>query len=153
VIKTMKNQKNATGQSRSSKIGHPKMSKGDEPVRLDKWLWAARFTKTRSIARDLIQSGKVTINQQRAKPSRAVELGAVIKIPAGFDFKIVVVEQIRDKRQSAPLAQEMYRETEESVEQREKNVQARQLSAFHSPKPDSRPDKKQRRQIIKFKHQ
>lgn len=129
------------------------MSKGDEPVRLDKWLWAARFTKTRSIARDLIQSGKVTINQQRAKPSRAVELGAVIKIPAGFDFKIVVVEQIRDKRQSAPLAQEMYRETEESVEQREKNAQARQLSAFHSPKPDSRPDKKQRRQIIKFKHQ
>lgn len=149
----MKNQKNATGQSTTSKIGHSKMSKGDEPVRLDKWLWAARFTKTRSIARDLIQSGKVTINQQRAKPSRAIELGAVIKIPVGFDFKIVVVEQIRDKRQSAPLAQEMYSETEGSVEQREKNAQARQLSAFHSPKPDSRPDKKQRRQIIKFKHQ
>jgi len=155
----MKNQKNATGQSTTSKIGHStkigrsKMSKGDEPVRLDKWLWAARFTKTRSIARDLIQSGKVTINQQRAKPSRAIELGAVIKVPVGFDFKIVVVEQIRDKRQSAPLAQEMYSETEESVEQREKNAQARQLSAFHSPKPDSRPDKKQRRQIIKFKHQ
>jgi ribosome-associated heat shock protein Hsp15 len=149
----MKNQKNAAESSRPSKVGHPKTPVDSDPVRLDKWLWAARFTKTRSIARDLIQSGKVTINQQRAKPSRAVELGAVIKIPAGFDFKIVVVEQIRDKRQSAPLAQEMYRETEESVEQREKNAQARQLSAFHSPKPDSRPDKKQRRQIIKFKHQ
>jgi ribosome-associated heat shock protein Hsp15 len=65
----------------------------------------------------------------------------------------VVVEKIFDKRQSAPLAQTMYTETEESVVQREKNAQARQLSAFHSPKPDNRPDKKQRRQIIKFKHQ
>jgi ribosome-associated heat shock protein Hsp15 len=149
----MKNQKPASGQSKSSKIGHSKMSSNDEPVRLDKWLWAARFTKTRSIARDLIQSGKVTINQQRAKPSRAVEIGSQLKIPVGFDIKIVVVEKIFDKRQSAPLAQTMYTETEESVVQREKNAQARQLSAFHSPKPDNRPDKKQRRQIIKFKHQ
>jgi ribosome-associated heat shock protein Hsp15 len=156
----MKNQKTASVHTKSSKIGHPnakighpKMSSNDEPVRLDKWLWAARFTKTRSIARDLIQSGKVTINQQRAKPSRAVELGSLIKIPLGFDIKIVVVEQIFDKRQSAPIAQTMYTETEESIAQREKNAQARQLSAFHSPKPDNRPDKKQRRQIIKFKHQ
>ncbi|MBT1451389.1 heat-shock protein [Glaciecola sp. XM2] len=125
----------------------------DEPVRIDKWLWAARFTKTRSLARDLVQQGKVTINQQRAKPSRPVELGAMIKIPAGFDTKTVVVEQILDKRQSAPLAQKMYSETPESVELRAKNAQARKLSIFHSPRPDQRPDKKQRRQIIKFKHQ
>ncbi|MFT6268168.1 MAG: ribosome-associated heat shock protein Hsp15 [Alphaproteobacteria bacterium] len=122
-------------------------------VRLDKWLWAARFCKTRAIARDLVQAGKVQYNQQRTKPSRLVELGAKIKIPSGYDEKIVTVEGIKDKRQGAVNAQALYNETEESIKQRDKNAQARKLSAFHSPKPDSRPDKKQRREIIKFKHQ
>jgi ribosome-associated heat shock protein Hsp15 len=122
-------------------------------VRLDKWLWAARFCKTRSIARDLVQSGKVSYNGERSKPSRVVELGAVLKIPAGFDEKVVIVNTVLRNRQGAAIAKTMYSETPESVEKREKNAQARKLSAFHSPKPDSRPDKKQRRQIIKFKHQ
>jgi ribosome-associated heat shock protein Hsp15 len=122
-------------------------------VRLDKWLWAARFCKTRSIARDLVQSGKVSYNGERSKPSRVVELGAVLKIPAGFDEKVVIVNTVLTNRQGAAIAKTMYSETPESVEKREKNAQARKLSAFHSPKPDSRPDKKQRRQIIKFKHQ
>nr|WP_136250872.1 ribosome-associated heat shock protein Hsp15 [Ningiella ruwaisensis] len=122
-------------------------------VRLDKWVWAARFCKTRSLARDLIAAGKITYNGQRAKPSRIAEAGAVVKIPAGFDVKTVVIEKVEEKRQSAPLAQQMYTETQESIELRERNAEARKLSAFHSPKPDSRPDKKQRRQIIKFKHQ
>lgn len=125
----------------------------DIPVRLDKWIWAARFCKTRSIARELIQSGKVTYNGQRAKPSRAVEIGAIVKLPTGFDSKIVVIEQINDKRQSASLAQAMYTETADSIDARMRNAQARKLSIFHSPRPDSRPDKKQRRQIIKFKSQ
>lgn len=122
-------------------------------IRLDKWLWAARFCKTRAIARDLVQSGKVQYNQQRTKPSRVVEPGALLKIPSGYDEKIVSVLIIKDKRQSATDAQTMYEETSDSIKQREKNAQARKLSAFHSPKPDSRPDKKQRREIIKFKHQ
>jgi ribosome-associated heat shock protein Hsp15 len=124
-----------------------------ESVRLDKWLWAARFCKTRSIARDLISSGKVQYNQQRAKPSRVVELGAIIKVPVGYDEKIVKVLKLHDKRLGAELAQLLFEETPESIAQREKNNQARKLSLFHSPRPDSRPDKKQRRQIIKFKHQ
>ncbi|MFW8591153.1 ribosome-associated heat shock protein Hsp15 [Glaciecola sp. 2405UD65-10] len=124
-----------------------------ESLRLDKWLWAARFCKTRSIARDLISSGKVQYNQQRAKPSRVVELGAIIKVPAGYDEKIVKVLKLHDKRLGAELAQLLFEETPESIAQREKNNQARKLSLFHSPRPDSRPDKKQRRQIIKFKHQ
>jgi ribosome-associated heat shock protein Hsp15 len=80
-------------------------------------------------------------------------VGAKIKIPSGYDQKIITVESINDKRQSAILAQALYSETSQSIIQREKNAQARELSAFHSPKPDSRPDKKQRREIIKFKHQ
>lgn len=128
-------------------------SKDANAVRLDKWLWAARFFKTRALARDAVQSGKVQYNGQRSKPGKAVELGAIIKIPAGFDIKEVTILQISEQRKGAPLAQLMYQESADSIEQREKNAQARKLSSFHSPKPDSRPDKKQRRQIIQFKQQ
>ena len=122
-------------------------------VRLDKWLWAARFYKTRSIARDAVQSGKVQYNGQRSKPGKIVELGANIKVPQGFDLKEVVVLQVKEQRLGAPLAQLMYEETLASETLRASNAEARRLSAFHSPKPDGRPDKKQRRQIIQFKHQ
>ncbi len=132
------------------KTNKPEQSQG---VRLDKWLWAARFCKTRTLARDLVQSGKVQYNNQRSKPSRLVELGAVVKVPQGFDIKEVVIKQLEENRRSAPLAQLMYEETPDSIAQREKNAEARKLSAFHSPKPDHRPDKKQRRQIIRFKQQ
>ena len=127
---------------------------GDQvPVRLDKWLWAARFCKTRSIARELVNAGKVQYNKQRAKPSKLVELGAIIKVPMGYDERLVVVKRLLEKRQSATIAQTLYEELAESVEQRQKNQEARMLSLFHSPRPDSRPDKKQRRQIIQFKQQ
>ncbi|AFV87381.1 heat-shock protein [Alteromonas mediterranea] len=122
-------------------------------VRLDKWLWAARFFKTRAIARDMVQSGKVQYNGQRTKPGKHVELGAMIKVPAGWDNREIKVLGLSDKRLSAPLAQALFEETAESVTKREENQAARKLSAFHSPKPDHRPDKKQRRQIIKFKQQ
>jgi ribosome-associated heat shock protein Hsp15 len=136
---------------------HTPKRKGQEieglDVRLDKWLWAVRFCKTRAIARDLVASGKVHYNQQRAKPSRIVEIGAMIKVPIGPDEKVVEVLGLENNRQSAVKAQLLYCETDASLAQREKNTQARKLSAFYSPKPDSRPDKKQRREIIKFKHQ
>ena len=122
-------------------------------VRLDKWLWAARFFKTRAIARDMVQSGKVQYNGQRTKPGKHVELGAMIKVPAGWDNREIKVLGLSDKRLSAPLAQALFEETAESVTKREENQAARKMSAFHSPKPDHRPDKKQRRQIIKFKQQ
>lgn len=122
-------------------------------VRLDKWLWAARFCKTRALAREMIQAGKVEYNGQRSKPSKLVEVGATVKVPAGYDVKEVEILQVSEQRKGAPLAQLMYQETEQSQALREKNAEARKLSAFHSPRPDSRPDKKQRRQIIQFKHQ
>ena len=122
-------------------------------VRLDKWLWAARFYKTRSIARDAVQSGKVQYNGQRSKPGKIVELGASLKVPQGYDLKEVVVMQLKEQRQGAPLAQLMYQETQASETLRASNAEARKLSIFHSPRPDHRPDKKQRRQIIQFKQQ
>ena len=122
-------------------------------VRLDKWIWAARLTKTRALARDLIQAGKVRYNGQKSKPGKIVELGALIKVPAGWDVKEVEVTGIEEKRQPAKLAELMYQETADSVAKREQNQLARKMQTFHSPKPENRPDKKQRRELIKFKHQ
>lgn len=129
-----------------------KTSEQNQEVRLDKWLWAARFFKTRGLARDSIQGGKIRYNGQRCKPSRTVDVGAQLLIPRGYDNIEVVVQKILDKRQSAPIAQTMYEETDQSIDQREKNQQARNLAAFHSPRPDNKPDKKQRRDLIKFKN-
>ncbi len=128
-------------------------NKNAPEVRLDKWLWAARLFKTRSLARTAVQAGKVHYNGQRTKPSKVVELGATVKVPAGYDTKELVINEIVEQRRGAALVQDMYRETQSSLEQRERNAQARKLSVFHSPKPETKPDKKQRRQIIELKHQ
>lgn len=129
------------------------MKSNSDAVRLDKWLWAARFYKTRSIARNMVDGGKVHYNGQRSKPSKIVELGAVITLRQGQDDKTIKIEKISDQRRGAPEAQLLYTETDESIAKREENHQKRKLNAFHSPSPDRRPDKKQRRDIIKFKHQ
>ena len=134
-------------------MSNGKRNDTDAGVRLDKWLWAARLFKTRAVARDMVQAGKVHYNGQRTKPGKVVEPGAMIKVPAGWDVKELKVLGLSDKRLGAPLAQALYEETSESVAQREANQTARKLSAFHSPRPEQRPDKKQRRQIIKFKQQ
>ncbi|ENM3943144.1 MULTISPECIES: ribosome-associated heat shock protein Hsp15 [Vibrio] len=125
------------------------MSSSAEEVRLDKWLWAARFYKTRSLARNMVEGGKVHYNGQRAKPSKSVELGAQITLRQGHDEKTVIIEKISDQRRGAPEAQQLYRETAESITKRERNDMMRQLN----PSPDRRPDKKQRRDLLKFIHQ
>ncbi len=122
-------------------------------VRLDKWLWAARFYKTRSVARTMVDGGKVHYNGQRSKPSKIVELGAVVSLRQGNEEKTVIIEKISDQRRGAPIAQTLYRETQESIQNREENQQKRKLNALYSPSPEKRPDKKQRRDIIKFKQQ
>ncbi|KNC68705.1 ribosome-associated heat shock protein Hsp15 [Pseudoalteromonas ardens] len=120
-------------------------------VRLDKWLWAARFYKTRTIAREMIQGGKVHYNGQRCKPSRMVEAGAVIKLAQGFDEKEVTVLQVMEKRQSAPIAQTLYEESAASLEKRAQNAIARKNNSFFAPRPEHKPDKKQRRELLKLK--
>ena len=128
------------------------MSSEEKAVRLDKWLWAARFYKTRSIARNMVDGGKVHYNGQRSKPSKIVELGAVITLRQGNEEKTVTIEKISAHRGGAPIAQTLYEETTESLAKREEFAKQRKLHA-HNPAPERRPDKKQRRDIIKFKHQ
>ncbi|APC09798.1 ribosome-associated heat shock protein Hsp15 [Providencia rettgeri] len=123
-----------------------------EPVRLDKWLWAARFYKTRAIAREMIEGGKVHYNGQRTKPGKIVELRALIKLRQGNDERIVEIIEISSQRRGAPDAQRLYCETTESIAQREKLTQARKMNALTMPHPDRRPDKKERRTLLKFKH-
>ncbi|MDC9598137.1 ribosome-associated heat shock protein Hsp15 [Xenorhabdus anantnagensis] len=124
----------------------------DQVVRLDKWLWAARFYKTRSIARDVIEGGKVHYNGQRSKPSKLVELNAKIKLRQGNDEKTVTVLALSSHRRSATEAQQLYQETAESITNREKMALARKMNALTMPHPDRRPDKKERRTLIKFKN-
>ena len=123
-------------------------------VRLDKWLWAARFFKTRSLAKQAIEGGKVHYNGERCKVSKEVELGATLTIRQGWDAKTVEVQALSDQRRGAPEAQCLYCETEDSIKQRE--ARAAQRKAF-GPGADlisrERPNKKQRRQIHRFKQQ
>ncbi|AWX13695.1 heat-shock protein [Mergibacter septicus] len=125
----------------------------DNQVRLDKWLWAARFYKTRSLAREMIDGGKVHYNGQRAKPSKIVEVGAMLKLRQGSDEKEIEILALSAQRRSAPIAQQLYRETAESIKKREQLALIRKANALSMPHPDRRPNKKERRDLLKFKHQ
>ncbi len=120
-------------------------------IRLDKWLWAARFYKTRALARSMIEGGKVHYNGQRSKPGKLVEVGALLRIRQGYDEKEVRVLALSVQRLSAAQAQLLYAETDESIVKRERNAEAHRLNALYAPHPDSKPDKKQRRDIMRFK--
>lgn len=125
--------------------------KSSEEVRLDKWLWAARFYKTRAMAREMIEGGKVHYNGQRSKPGKVVELNAELTLRQGNDERTVVVAGITAQRRPASEAQQLYRETDASIEKREKMAQALKMNALTMPHPDRRPDKKERRDLMKFK--
>ena len=120
-------------------------------IRLDKWLWAARFYKTRALARSMIEGGKVHYNGQRSKPGKLVEVGAMLRIRQGHDEKEVQVLALSVQRLSAAQAQLLYAETDESIVKREKNAEAHRLNALYAPHPDTKPDKKQRRDLMRFK--
>ncbi len=121
-------------------------------VRLDKWLWAARFYKTRALAREMVEGGKVHYNGQRTRPSKNVELDAEIVLRQGNDQRTVIVKGITDQRRPASEAALLYEETAQSVENREKVALARKMNALTMPHPERRPDKKERRDLIKFKY-
>jgi ribosome-associated heat shock protein Hsp15 len=122
-----------------------------QKVRLDKWLWAARFFKTRAQAKAAIEGGKVQIDGQRAKSSKDIPLGAVIKIRQGWDEKTVIVDNVTDQRRGATEAAALYSETPESISQREQRIAERKASNQSLSFQDQRPNKKQRRQIHRFK--
>lgn len=121
----------------------------DENVRIDKWLWAARFFKTRSLAKAAIEGGKVHHLQDRIKVSRNVTIGMQLTIQQGFDKKTIVINKISSQRGPAPIAQMLYTETPESIEKRE--LIAAQRKLHYIPQPDHRPNKKERRDLHKFK--
>ena len=123
-----------------------------EAVRLDKWLWAARIYKTRALAREMIEGGKVHYNGQRSKPGKVVELNATLLLRQGNDERTIVVKGITEQRRPASEAVALYEETAESIEKREKMALARKMNALTMPHPDRRPDKKERRDLMRFKH-
>lgn len=120
-------------------------------LRLDKWLWAARFFKTRSLAKAAIEGGKVHLDGQRVKVSREIAVGDTLQIRQGWDEKIIVVKQLCDQRRGAPEAQRLYEETAGSITRREAEAAARKAAGGMIDRPAQRPSKKQRRQIHRFK--
>lgn len=120
-------------------------------LRLDKWLWAARFFKTRSLAKAAIEGGKVRLDGQRVKVSKEICVGDILQVRQGWDEKTVVVQALSDQRRGAPEAQALYRETAESLEKREAEAAARKAAGGMIERPAHRPTKKQRRQIHRFK--
>lgn len=124
-------------------------STDDIKVRIDKWLWAARFFKTRGIAKQMIEGGKVHYNGQRTKCSKIVEVGAELEIRQGFDTKTIIVIALSEQRRGAPEARLLYEETEQSIEKREDAALKRKLA--NNAAPAQRPNKKDRRQIRGFR--
>jgi len=120
-----------------------------DAVRIDKWLWAARFFKTRSLAKTAIEGGKIQIDGVKAKASRQLELGAILTIRQGLDTRTVIVSALSDQRRGAPEAMLLYSETAESVVLREENA-AKRKAINNASVSDGKPNKKQRRQIHRF---
>lgn len=123
----------------------------EEKVRIDKWLWAARFFKTRSMAAQAVSGGKVHLNGARIKPARIVQKGDELRIRRGEVEFVVIVQDIADRRGPAREAQLLYEETEASIRLREETREQKRLEAAgRMYGPVKRPDKRARRQIRSF---
>lgn len=121
-----------------------------EKVRLDKWLWAARFFKTRSLAKTAIEGGKVHSQGERCKAAKEIRCGDELAIRCGYDVRTVVVQELSDVRRGAPQAQLLYSETPESIEKRELAAQMRKAGAL-GIQTQGRPTKKQRRELAQWR--
>ncbi len=128
-------------------------SKGFSPeaVRLDKWLWAARFFKTRALARQAIEGGKVTLNDVRAKPAKTVRPGDRLEISRGSEKIEVVVKALSEQRGPAKVAVTLYEETEASQQRRARLAEERKMAAMAIQHDPRKPDKHARRKMQKFK--
>lgn len=117
-------------------------------VRLDKWLWAARFYKTRALSAEAIDKGQVRVNGQVAKASREPRVGDTIEFRQGHDLRAVVVRGLSTVRGSAPVAQQLYEETSESVARRSAMAEQRRLAPEPAlSQPMGRPTKRDRRTL------
>ena len=120
-----------------------------EKVRLDQWLWAARFYKTRSLSKTAINSGKEKVNGKSCKPSKEIVIGDEVLIRAKYSQKTVIVSFLSNIRQKATLASKLYVETEKSIDIRLKE-KALKKSSFYLRTNSVKPNKKQRRQLDSF---
>jgi ribosome-associated heat shock protein Hsp15 len=120
-------------------------------IRIDRWLWAARFFKTRSLAKTAVEGGKVHVDGQRAKPAKELRLGQTLTIRKGLQEQTVVVEALSEQRGSATIAQTLYKETPESIELREISVSRRRMERAGLTVPSGRPNKKDRRALSQLK--
>ncbi len=123
-------------------------------VRADKWLWAARFFRTRSLAKEAIESGKVHMNGAKIKVSKELQIGDTLTIRQGhatrLEEKTVVIKALSENRGNATIAATLYEETTESLVRREFMAEQRKLDNL--ARPDSRPSKKDRRKLEQFKN-
>ncbi len=120
-------------------------------VRLDKWLWAARFFKTRGLATEAVDGGKVHVNGERVKAARPVKLGDRLEIRRGPELMEVRVLALTDHRGPATAAQALYEESADSRTRREEQTAQRRLLGASMARPPGRPDKRDRRRIIRFR--
>ena len=125
----------------------------DSSVRLDKWLWAARFFKTRSVAREAVSGGKVHLNCNRAKPGRTIKIGDELRIQRGYEEYVVTILEASSRRGPATVARTLYEESEQSQINREKLAEERKLIHQQKATHERRPDKRQRRNIVRFKQE
>ena len=131
------------------------MTDGDQSggkVRIDKWLWAARFFKTRTLAKTAIEGGKVQLEGQRVKVSREISPGDTLRIRQGWDEREIVVKATSEQRRSAPIAQTLYEETEESTLRRARAAEARK-AAGSLARPSQKPGKHERKVLERLRKQ
>ena len=123
---------------------------GNSKVRIDKWLWAARFFKTRSLAKTAIEGGKVLLAGQKVKVSREVAPGDMLRIRQGWDEREVKVIATSEQRRAAPIAQTLYEETEASIERRARAAEARKAAGTLA-RPSQRPGKHERKALERLR--
>lgn len=121
-------------------------------VRVDKWLWAARFFKTRTLAKTAIEGGKVQIDGQRLKVSREIGPGDILRVRQGWDEREIIVTAVSDQRRGAPVAQTLYEETPESMARRARAAEARKAAGAMA-KPSQKPGKHERKALERLRKQ
>jgi len=138
------------GRFRDARGAFTAMSESDTRVRIDKWLWAARFYKTRSLAADALDAGKAKLNGERVKPAKLLKPGDVLSIRNGQLSWEITVLALSERRGSAMVASTLYSESDDSRMQRERQSARLKAERIANPFPGGRPTKRARRQIIRF---
>lgn len=124
-----------------------------DSVRIDRWLWAARFYRTRSLGKKALEAGRVQVGEKRAKPARQLSVGDVVSLARGDEQITVVVLKLAEKRGSASVAQTLYEETAASLALRQQRAEERALQHKLHAAPRKKPDRRARRELQELKRQ